>query len=66
MKVLIDGKMQFSRSVMDIRRISPRILSVVLVLFGKVVVSIITVYESQSVRSEKDEDRFYDNLSVEM
>ena len=53
-------KQEFATSIMDDRKISPRILSVDHVLFGKVV-TIISVDGSQSGRRE-----FCNNLSAEM
>ena len=58
-------KCELAKSVMDVRRISLRILSVDLVLCGKVV-TIISVYGLQSGQSEKDKNCFYDDLSTEV
>ena len=52
-------KHKLAKSVMDVRRISPRILSVDLVLFRKLVI-IISVYESLSGKSEQNKNRFHD------
>ena len=51
--------------MMNVRRISSRILSVDLVLFETVII-VISVYGPQIDRSAKDKNRFYDNLSAEM
>ena len=58
-------KYELAKFVMDVRRISPRILSVDLVLSSKVV-TIISVYGPQSGRSEENKNCFHDDLSAEM
>ena len=58
-------KCKLAKSVMDAGRISPRILSVDLMLCGKVL-TIISVYRPQSGRSEEDENYFYDDVSAEV
>ena len=59
------AKYKFVKSVMDVGRISPRILYVVLVLFEKVL-TIIFVHGPQNSQSEEDRDRFYNCFSAEM
>ena len=55
-------KHDFVKSVMDVKRINPIILSFDVMLGGKML-TVLSVYESQSGRSEKDKDKFY--LSAE-
>ena len=50
---------------MNVRRITPRILSIDLVVGGKVVI-VISVYTSWSGRRDNDIDSFYDDLSPEI
>ena len=59
-------KCELAKSAMNvIKQISLRILSVNLVLCGKVV-AIISVYEPKSGQSEEDKKRFNDDLSAKM
>ena len=58
-------KCELSKLVMDFRRISPRVLSVDLVLCGKVM-TIISVYKPQIGRNAEDKNCFYDDLSAEV
>ena len=58
-------KRVLAKLMMHVGRICPRILSVDLLLFGKVV-TIILVGKPQSGRSEEAMDRFYNDLSAEM
>ena len=58
-------KYDLAKSVMDVRRINPKISSVDLVLCSKVV-TIISAYGPQSGQSEEDKNCFYDDLSAEM
>ena len=58
-------KCKLAKSVMDLSRINQRILFEDLRLLGKVV-TLFSVYGSQSGRSEEDNDKFYNNQSTEM
>ena len=59
------AKCEHIKSVTNIRRIHLKILSVDLVLSGKVM-GVISVYGFQGGRNEKDKDGFYDDSSDEM
>ena len=56
-------KQEVMEPVTEVRRVSPRILSVHLVLSGKVV-TIISMYCPQSGRSVEQKEKFYDDLTV--
>ena len=64
-RVRLMVKREFIKSVMYVRRISPRILSINVVLCGKVV-DVVSVYGPHSCRCEDDKDSFYDDLSAKM
>ena len=57
-------KYELAKYVIDVRKISPRIISVNLVLCGKAV--IIICLWNQSGRNDEDKNCFYDNLSAEV
>ena len=52
-------------SVMEVRRVSPRIISIDIVVNEKVV-TVISVYAPQSGRSEEEKDKFYEDLTAEV
>ena len=52
-------------SVMEVKRVSARILVVEIAINGKVL-SVISVYGPQSGMSEDEKDQFYDELSAEV
>ena len=52
-------------SVMEVRRVSPRIISIDVVVNEKVV-TVISVYAPQSGRSEKEKEKFYEDLTAEV
>jgi len=54
-----------AESVMEVKRVSPRILAMELAVSGEVF-SVISVYGPQSGRSEEEKDCFYDELSAEV
>ena len=52
-------------SVMEVRRVSPRIISIDIVVNEKVV-TVISVYAPQSGRSEEEKENFYEDLTAEV
>ena len=52
-------------SVMEVRRVSPRIISIDIVV-NKKVVTVISVYAPQSGRSEEEKEKFYEDLTAEV
>ena len=52
-------------SVMEVRRVSPRIISIDIVVNEKVV-TVISVYAPQSGRSEEQKEKFYEDLTAEV
>ena len=52
-------------SVMEVRRVSPRIISIDIVVNEKVV-NVVSVYAPQSGRSEKEKEKFYEDLTAEV
>ena len=52
-------------SVMEVRRVSPRIISIDIVVNEKVV-TVISVYAPQSGRSEEEKEKFYEDLTAEV
>ena len=52
-------------SVMEVRRVSPRIISIDIVVNEKVV-NVISVYAPQSGRSEEEKEKFYEDLTAEV
>ena len=61
----VGSTVKFAKSVMDVRRISPRILSVDMALFG-MVVTVISVHGPWSSKSEEGKERSYDDPSAKM
>ena len=57
-------KCELVKLVMDVRKISPKILSANLVL-GEKMVTVISVYGPKSSRSEEDKDSFCADLSAD-
>ena len=58
-------KYDLVESVMEVRRVSPRIISIDLVVNEKVV-NVISVYAPQSRRSEEEKEKFYEDLTAEV
>ena len=52
-------------SVMEVRRVSTRIISMDIVVNEKVV-TVISVYAPQSGRSEEEKEKFYEDLTAEV
>ena len=52
-------------SLMEVRRVSPRIIFIDIVVNEKVV-TVISVYASQSERSEEEKEKFYEDLTAEV
>ena len=52
-------------SVMEVRRVSPRIISINIVVNEKVV-NVISVYAPQSGRSEEEKEKFCEDLTPEV
>ena len=53
------------KSVMEVRRECPRIISLNIVVNEKVV-AVISVYASQSGRSDEQKEKFYEDLTAEV
>ena len=53
------------KSVMEVRRVSPMIISIDIELNEKVV-TVISVYAPQSGRSEEEKEKFYEDLTAEV
>ena len=58
-------KRDLVESVMEVRRVSARIISMDIVVNEKVV-TVISVYAPQSGRSEKEKEKFYEDLTAEV
>ena len=52
-------------SLVEVKRVSPRVMALEIAINGKVA-TVISVYAPQSGRSEEEKDSFYDELSEEV
>jgi len=58
-------KLELVESVMEVRRVSARIISMDLVIQGKIMTTI-SVYGPQSGRIDEEKEKFYDELTTEI
>jgi len=58
-------KLELVESVMEVRRVSARIISMDLVIQEKIM-TVISVYGPQSGRKDEEKEKFYDELTTEI